>query len=74
MLNQVLLRQIAEVFVSRTNPAPIKLPEFNVIATAEVPALPDPGLFRRCIVSVNDKGCVGYSNGVAWVRADGTVL
>lgn len=61
-------------FVSRTNPAPIKLPEFRVVSDADTPALPDPVRFRWCMVAVLDRNCVAVSNGVSWLRADGTAL
>ena len=67
-VTSALLRELEAFFVSRTRPAPIKLPEF---ASTE---LPDPGRFRRCLIDVSDKGCAAYSNGVAWVRADGSPL
>ncbi len=55
-------------FVSRTPKHPVKLAEF---LEAD---LPDVAKWRWCIVAVTDVGCVGLSNGVAWVRSDGTAL
>lgn len=55
-------------FVSRTPKAPVKLPEFVQAG------LPDVERWRWCLVAVTDLGCVGLSNGAAWVRADGSPL
>lgn len=61
-------RAIERDFVSRTPNHPVKLAEF---LQAE---LPDAATWRWCMVAVTNVGCVGLSNGVAWVRADGTAL
>jgi len=68
MLSSATLRQMADHFVSRSNPAPLKLPEYSSLE------LPDPARERWRLIAVTDKGCAAISNGVAWVRADGGVL
>ena len=55
-------------FVSRTPKHPVKLPEF------EQAGLPAAARWPWCLVAVTDLGCVGLSNGAAWVRADGSAL
>lgn len=61
-------RALERDFVSRVPKHPVKLPEF------EAAALPAPQTWRWCLVAVTDLGCVGLSNGAAWVRADGSPL
>lgn len=68
MIPEMQKRELERDFVSRTPKHPIKLAEY---VEAE---LPDPARWRWCLVAVTDVGCVGLSNGVAWVRADGTAL
>lgn len=68
MIDALKKAEIERDFVSRSPGHPIKLPEFT---EAE---LPDVARWRWCIVAVTDLGCVGLSNGVAWVRADGGAL
>lgn len=68
MIAEAQRRELERDFVSRSPKHPIKLAEF---VQAE---LPDPARWRWCQVAVTDKNCVGLSNGVAWVRADGTAL
>lgn len=60
--------EIERDFVSRAPKHPVKLAEFTV---AE---LPDAARWRWCVVAVTDRDCVGLSNGLAWIRADGTAI
>lgn len=68
MIAEAQRRELERDFVSRAPKHPIKLAEF---VEAE---LPDPARWRWSQVAVTDKGCSAISNGVAWVRADGTAL
>ena len=68
MIGPQMKGELERDFVSRTPKHPVKLAEF--ISTE----LPDVAKWRWCIVAVTDKNCVGLSNGVAWVRADGGAL
>ena len=61
---------IEKDFVSRTPKHPVKLPEFEQVALTGTLAARWPW----CLVAVTDLGCVGLSNGAAWVRADGSAL
>lgn len=68
MIDAATKRAIERDFVSRTPKAPVKLPEFLENE------LPPAASWRFCVVAITDLGCVGLSNGAAWVRADGSAL
>ncbi|MBL8774067.1 MAG: hypothetical protein JNK30_21955 [Phenylobacterium sp.] len=68
MIGEMEKRGLERDFVARAPKHPIKLAEF------EEASLPDPGRWRWCVVAVTDVGCVAVSNGVAWVRSDGSAL
>lgn len=61
-------RVLERDFVSRTPKHPVKLAEFTQAA------LPPAADWPWSLVAVTDLGCVGLSNGAAWVRADGSAL
>jgi hypothetical protein len=60
--------ELSKDFVSRTPKHPIKLDEY--VSTE----LPDAARWRWAQIAVTDKGCAAISNGVAWVRPDGSAL
>jgi hypothetical protein len=60
--------ELARDFVARVPQHPIKLAEY--VSTE----MPDPARWRWAQIAVTDKGCAAISNGVAWVRPDGSAL
>jgi hypothetical protein len=60
--------ELSRDFVSRAPQHPIKLAEYPSTL------LPDAARWRWCMIAVPDKACAAISNGVAWVRADGSIL
>lgn len=68
MIDAALKRDLDREFVSRTPTHPLKLAEY---LEAD---LPDPARWRWCMVAVVDVGCAAISNGVAWVRPDGSAV
>lgn len=63
-----LERLIAQMFVRLRPKSPVFLPEFDSTT------LPDPAAWRTGNIYVTDKGCNAVSDGVAWVRPDGSAL
>jgi hypothetical protein len=68
MITDLQKSELERDFVGRVPKHPIKLAEF------EEADLPDPARWRWCLVAVTDVGCAALSNGVAWVRSDGSAL
>ncbi len=68
MISNLDQRLLEKDFVSRTPKHPVKLAAF---LEADLPAA---SKWPWCVVAVTDLGCVGLSNGVAWVRADGSAF
>lgn len=68
MLDPILKSDIERDFVLRSPKRPQKHVEF---VEAKLPPAAD---WRWCTVAVTDKGCLALSNGVTWVRPDGSAL
>lgn len=67
-LDQQLERLIGQVFVRKRTNEPQYLAEFPSTS------LPSVTEWRNSVIVVTDKGCLAFSNGAAWVRADGSAL
>lgn len=63
-----LVHDLEQAYVKASPTAPQRLAPF---VSTDLPSASD---WISCVIAVTDLGCIAYSNGSSWVRADGSVL